>query len=101
LKCGGGKALTKQVANETPFKLHLPVETASKVDAAGALVVCDRPIGSELEEELEVARIRNEIEHKRVFGKIVSELYDLEKTFETEKPLKIDLDLDLYQMEKV
>ena len=93
--------MTKQVADENPLKLHLPVETGSKVNAAGALVVCDRLNGSELEEELEVARIRNEIEHKRVFGKIVSELYDLEKSVETGKPLKIDLDLDLYQMEKV
>jgi hypothetical protein len=29
------------------------------------------------------------------------ELYNLEDSTESEKPVKIDLDLDLYQMEKV
>jgi hypothetical protein len=34
-------------------------------------------------------------------GKAMSELYDIEGSVESEKRLKIDLDVDLYQMEKV
>ena len=91
--------MTKQAADDPPFKIGLPIEAASKADAAETLVICDTQVGSELEEELEVLRRRNEIENKRILGKIMSELYDLEESVETEKPLKIDLDLDLYQME--
>jgi hypothetical protein len=45
--------------------------------------------------------IRNEIKTRSRLGKIMPELYNLENGVETEKPVKIELDLDLYQMEKV
>jgi hypothetical protein len=62
----------------------MSVEETNKVgEGNNALVVCDAQVSHELEE------------------KIMPELYNLENCVETEKPVKIDLDLDLYQMEKV
>jgi hypothetical protein len=79
LKCGGGKALTKQPADENILKLHLPVE-----------------------EKIKVPSIRNETKPERNKSrKIMPKLYDLENCVEPAKPVKIDLDLDLYQMEQV
>ena len=101
LRCGGGKALTKQGADENTLKFHVPVGGMNKVEA-DTLVICGAQVGSELEEKIEVAPIRNEFKHrKNVLGKIMPKLYNLENCVGTEKPLKIDLDLDLYQMEKV
>jgi len=60
------------------------VEETRKVgESNNALVVCDAQVSHELEE------------------KIMPELYNLEDCIEPAKPVKIDLDLDLYQMEKV
>jgi hypothetical protein len=50
-------------------------------------------------EERTVTLIKNE-NKSTMLGKIVSKIYDLEKCNETEKQAKIDLDKDLYQMEK-
>jgi hypothetical protein len=101
LKCGGGKALTK-AADETPFKFHLPVDEVNKAGDVDTLVVCDVQVGTELEEKVKVAPIRKDIKPiKGVLGKVMPELYNLENCVKTEKPVKIDLDLDLYQMEKV
>jgi hypothetical protein len=102
LRCGGGKALTKQTSDETALKYHLAVEEANKVVEGNALVICDAQASPEREDKLEVTPIRTEINSKRNrLGKIMPELYDLEDCVESEKPVKIDLDLDLYQMEKV
>jgi hypothetical protein len=101
LRCGGGKALTKQAADENPFKFHLAVENVNKAGEVDALMVCDVHVSAELEEKNEISTIRNEIKPKGVLETVLPELYNLENTVEIEKPVKIDLDLDLYQMEKV
>jgi hypothetical protein len=93
--------LTKQAADENPFKFHLPVEGVNKAGEVDALVVCDVHVSAELEEKNEISAIRNEIKPKGVLETVMPKLYNLENTVETEKPVKIDLDLDLYQMEKV
>lgn len=98
LKFGGGKALTKHPADENPLKLHVELNKIGDVDA---LLVCGSQVGAELEENIEVVPVKNEMETKSRLGKIMLELYDLEKCVEPEKPVKINLDLDLYQMEKV
>jgi len=101
LKCGGGKALTK-AADENLFKFHLPPAEVNKAGNVDALVVCDVHVGTELEEKIKAAPIRKDIKPvKGVLGKIMPELYNLENCVKPEKPVKIDLDLDLYQMEKV
>jgi hypothetical protein len=101
LRCGGGKALTKQAADENPFKFHLPVENVNKAGEVDALVVCDVHVSAKLEEKNEISTIRNEIKPKGVLETVMPELYNLENGVKAEKPFKIDLDLDLYQMEKV
>jgi galactitol-specific phosphotransferase system IIB component len=102
LRCGGGKALTKQASDENPLKFHVAVEEMNKVGDADAIVVCSAQVSSGLEEKVKVVPVKNEMKSERNrLGKIVLELYDLEDCVESEKPVKIDLDVDLYQMEKV
>jgi hypothetical protein len=101
LKYGGEKALTKHVPDDT-LKCHLTVEEPKKLVEENALVVCDVQANPELESRLEVTQIRTGIKPKRNgLEKMVPELYNLEDCAKSEKPVKIDLDLDLYQMEKV
>jgi hypothetical protein len=102
LRFGGEKALTKHVADDSALKCHLTVEEPKKLVEENTLAVCDVQANPELESNLEVTQIRNEIKPKRnILKKMVHELYNLEDCAESEKPVKIDLDLDLYQMEKV
>ena len=93
--------LTKHVPDDA-LKCHLSVEEPKKLVEDNVLVVCDVQANPELESKLEVTQIRNGIKKKRdMLEKMVPELYNLEDCAESEKPVKIDLDLDLYQMEKV
>lgn len=92
--------MTKHVNDA--LKCQLSVEEPKKLVEDNALVVCDVQANPELESKLEVTQIRNGIKTKRdMLEKMVPELYNLEDCAESEKPVKIDLDLDLYQMEKV
>ena len=92
--------MTKHV--DDALKCHLTVEEPKKLVEENAIAVCDVQAKSELESNLQVTQIRNEIKLKRdILEKMVPELYNLEDCAESEKPVKIDLDLDLYQMEKV
>ena len=91
--------MTKHPADENPLKLH--VEELNKIGEVDALLVCGTQVGAELEEKIKVVPVKNEMEPKSRLGKIMLELYDLENCVKSEKPVKINLDLDLYQMEKV
>ena len=65
-----------------------------------SLIICDANASPELEDKLKVTPIKTGIESKRNrLGKIMPELYNLENCIKSEKPVKINLDLDLYQME--
>jgi hypothetical protein len=107
LRCGGGKALTKHTIDETTLKCHVTVEGANKVSesvtkimANNALVICDVNVSPEREDQLETTPIKTGMKSKTDrLGKIMPKLYNLENCIESEKPVKIDLDLDLYQME--
>ena len=102
LKCGGGKALTKPASEETALKCHTTLEETNKVGEVNSLAICNAQANHMLEDKLEVPLIRNGIKLKRSsLGKIMPELYNLENSAESEKPVKIELDLDLYQMEEV
>lgn len=96
--------MTKQNPDEI-VKCHLSLEDASKVSVTGVLDdenvlgmhgarVRPKKIGKPKVNA--VAAVR-----QSELGKAMSELYDIEGSVEPEKRLKIDLDLDLYQMEKV
>jgi cell division GTPase FtsZ len=105
LRFGGGKALTKQVSEETALKCHLAAEEANKVSDSvtkivenNPFVVCGSQVDPKQQRKLKVALVRARMKpRKSRLGKITQHLYDLESCDESEKPLKIDL--DLYQME--
>ncbi len=107
LKCGGEKALTKQASDEAALKCHMPLEDVNKIVGSTAKLMDNNALvflGARLSPE-EIAKPKRTVVKARMgvlrsrLGKIMHRLYDLEAGKEQEKPLKIDLDLDLYQME--
>jgi hypothetical protein len=105
LKCGGGKALTKQAPEEAAVKCHVALEGANKIVEntakmmdITALVVCGAQVHPEREGKPKLAIVKTRMNLLRSrLGRIMRRLYDLESGNEPEKPLNIDL--DLYQME--
>jgi hypothetical protein len=118
LRFGGEKVLTKHVTDEALPKLHVPLEEADKLVEASLRLLDDQDTGicsvhnidsninslrkATAENPLlkthatkaKVNNIKNRLE------KTMHKLYDLEPDNAPEKPLNIDLDIDLYQMEK-
>jgi len=107
LKCGGEKALTKQASDEATLKCHMPLEEATKIIGNTAKLMDTNALvflGARLSPEERVKPKRTVVKARvgvlrSRLGKIMHRLYDLEAGKEPEKPSKIDLDLDLYQME--
>ena len=101
--------MTKQISDEATLKCPMPTEEPNKVGEIrtemvnnNALIICDVSAIPRLEDKRKATPIRNKIELKRNrLGKIMPKLYNLDDYLESEKPVKIDLDLDLFQMEKV
>ena len=99
--------MPKHTIDETTLKCHVTVEGANKVGESvtkimdnNALVICDVTVSPEREDKLETTPIKTGMKSKTDrLGKIMPKLYNLENCIESEKPVKIDLDLDLYQME--
>ena len=92
--------MTKQPSEETALKCHVTIEGANKVGGGNPLVICNAQTSLALEDKFEVPLSRNRVKFKKIrLGRIMPELYNLENDIEPEKPVKIDLDLDLYQME--
>jgi hypothetical protein len=105
LKCGGGKALTKQAPDETALRCHVTLEEGKKVSplvteaiVKNSLVICGAHIDPKHEGKRKRALVKTRLSLLRSrLAKIMQRLYDLESGNEPEKPLNIDL--DLYQME--
>ena len=75
-------------------------ESSAKMMDNNALVICDVNTSPEREDQLKTTPIKTGIKSEtNKLGKIMPELYNLENCIEPEKPVKINLDLDLYQME--
>ena len=73
-------------------------ESVTKMMDNNALIICDVNAIPEREDQLKTTPIKTGIKSEtNRLGKIMSELYNLENCIESEKPVKIDL--DLYQME--
>ncbi|MGB9842528.1 MAG: hypothetical protein ACPLKZ_07450 [Candidatus Bathyarchaeales archaeon] len=97
--------MTKHSPEEIAAKCPLGLEEAYKLKSGpmelidrGALAICSA--GSEKVAKSEVALVVvQEVERSRL-EKALSSLYDLENGV-CEKPLKLKLDLDLYQMESL
>ena len=67
-----------------------------------ALLICDVTNSSKPKNEIELIQINTEIKpNLKELKRIMPELYNLEDYDETENKVKINLDLDLYQMERV
>ncbi len=95
--------MTKQAPEEIALKCHMPLEDANKIAGnagkllgSGAFVFLG-PEGT-VKQKRAVAKPRIGSLRSRL-GKIMHRLYDLESDVESEKPVKIDFDVDLYQME--
>ena len=98
--------MTKQEPVEPTLKYHTPLDEASKlaVGSVGEMLeknafsVHTTQIRPEKLENTKVTLVRCTTRSRRSkLGKVTEKLFDLEPCGETEKPLKIDL--DLYQME--
>ena len=94
--------MTKSTPDETALKCHLTIEETNKIVEDNAIAVCNVPPSPQLKSKIDVTQIRTGIKPKTdTLGTSMPELYNLEENVKSEKPVKIDLDLDLYQMEKV
>ncbi len=107
-KFGGGKELTKQPADEIAIKCHVSLDHTAKVrsEVAGifeknALSIPSPPVGSKVEivRKVKLVATRKEI-FKAELENVMSEICNIEDNVEPEKPVKIDLQVDLYQMEE-
>jgi hypothetical protein len=93
--------LTKHTPDDI-LKFHLPVEEPKKLVEENAQAICNVQTKPNLESKLEIPQIKAEIKPQiNTPGKTMPELYNLEECTEPEKPVKINLNIDLYQMEKV
>ena len=99
--------MTKQVSDETALRCHVPLAEGNKVSPSvtevivkSALVIRSSSVESEQDGKRRRAIVKNRVSLLRSrLGRIMRRLYDLESGNEPEKPLKIDFDCDLYQME--
>jgi hypothetical protein len=99
--------LTKHSTDEIAMKCNVILDQADRVRSGiagvldkNALAIPSKPIGTEVKMDPKVKLIvaRKEISNNRL-EKIMSEIHDVENG-EREKPVKIELDVDLYQMEE-
>lgn len=88
LKC------TSTITENKAFEnLYNPIDNNS-------LLLYDIPTSSKLEKELEIDHITRDITiTQNIVEKLMHNLYDLEKKGILESSAKIELDIDLYQME--
>lgn len=83
------------------LKSNLALEGPNKM-GENALLICDVKNSSKPKNEIELIQINTEIKpNLKELKRIMLELYNLEDYDETENKVKINLDLDLYQMERV
>ena len=93
--------MTKPTPDDA-LKCHLTMEEPKDIIKENALTVCNAQTNPELKNKLEVTKITTEIEPRtKRLQKVELELFNLEDYTETEKKVKINLDLNLYQMERI
>lgn len=98
--------MTKQASDETTLKCHMPLEEANKVSPCvteaivkNALVIRSASVRPEQEGKCKRTVVKTRVSLRSRLGRIMRRLYDLESGNEPKKPLRIDFDVDLYQME--
>ena len=98
--------MTKQLSDENSLKYQLATE-ANKVKASidslienPHLAICNTHGSREKESQFKDFQIETTVMSEPANpGKLMIELFNLENWVESETPVKIKLDLDLYQME--
>jgi hypothetical protein len=113
LKFGGEKVLTKHLPDECVSKLHVSLEDTDKLVENNVKILDGNhlgirgtsvtpPIPSINKATIDPIIIKTRAKmgsFKTRLEKIMHKLYDLEPDNAPEKPLNVDLGLDLYQME--
>ncbi len=105
--------MTKHAVDEGFPKYHMPLEEANKlieenikVLDSSSLGICPanvksvHKVGTEPTISAAIVAKPKTNSIKTRLGKIMHKLYDLESDDAPEKPLNVNLDVDLYQMEK-
>jgi hypothetical protein len=104
--------LTKHISDETA-KLHVSLEDAEKLIAenvklldSNSMGICVASVNAQVKSMHKVSpkptMVKTKMKvtsFKSKLGKIMHKLYDLEPGNAPEKPLNVDLGVDLYQME--
>ena len=98
--------MTKHSTDEITMKCNVTLDQADRVrlGIAGvldknALAIRSKPIGNEVKMDPKAKLIVARKDSNNRLEKIMSEIHDVENG-EREKPVKIELDVDLYQMEE-
>ncbi len=99
--------MTKHAPEEATLRYQLAIEEATKVTSIvteimpkNSLAICDAYAKPAQKNKPKAIPVNSRISSvKSRLGKFMYRLYNLESCNEPEKPLKIDLDVDLYQME--
>ena len=101
--------MTKQSPDEITAKCHINIEEVDKARTRttdilnkNALAIRSAQITPEdrIERKIKAALIQKNKICQTEVGKIMSKLYNIETAIEHEKPSKIDISLNLYQMEE-
>lgn len=100
--------MTKQASDEVALKCNMSAEEVNKSEGipaivdSNALVIPDANISIETKGQFNRVPIKAGLKvEKSRLGNVLLELYDIEGFVEPRKLKKVDLGLDLYQMEKV
>ena len=101
--------MTKQTPDEITVKCQINLEEVDKTRTRttdvlnkNALAIRNAQITPEdrIERKIKAALIQKNKICQTEVGKIMSKLYNIETAIEHEKPSKIDISLNLYQMEE-
>ena len=94
--------MIKNTSDNSTLKCHLTVEEPKELAEKNALIVGNTQDSLKIENKFKVTQIKTEIKSKRNWlEKILPELYNLEDRSYLKKMAKIELDLDIYQMESI
>ena len=94
--------MTKQATDENAFKYNLISDEPRKLIENNVILVNEPQTSPKLINKLEVTSLKTGIKSKEIgLKEMVLELYNIEDSIESEKPVKIELGLNLYQMERV
>ena len=94
--------MTKQATDENAFKYNLISNEPRKLIKNNVILVSEPQTSPKFINKLEVASLKTGIKSKENgLKEMVLELYNIEDSIESERPVKIDLGLNLYQMERI